>query len=100
MTVLLKTTGGEVLDRVEDSTNALHRILPEHNDATYWYLSCIDWYGDTTFNTLQMSRFLPEWHRVLPSARAHGSEALHQRIEALAKQCQQEVHLHLTFLGD
>jgi hypothetical protein len=100
MTVRLETENGEVLESVSDPSNALHRILPAHDDAAYGYVGCIDWYGDTTFNALQIPRFLSEWSRLLPAARAHGSEGLHRKVEAMAKRCQQEVHVYLKFLGD
>jgi len=100
MTIRLETESGEVLESTGDPTNALHRILPAHDDATYGYVSCIDWYGDTTFNALQIPRFLSEWRRLLPAARAQGAEALHRNIETMAKRCQGEVHVYLKFLGD
>jgi hypothetical protein len=100
MQVQLRVEDGEVLDSVDDPSNALHHILPNYDDPAYCYAGCIDWYGDTTFNCLQIPRFLSEWDRLLPAARAHGCEVLHQRIEVLAKRCQAEVHVYLKFRGD
>jgi hypothetical protein len=50
ITAVLETEDGTQLETVEDPTNALHRKLPKGGDSKYQCLSCIDWYGDTTFN--------------------------------------------------
>lgn len=61
LTVALENESGESLERVEDQTNILHRILPTPADTHYHYIGAIDWYGDTVFNHLQAARFLEEW---------------------------------------
>jgi hypothetical protein len=56
----LEKEHGEVLATVEDPKNLLHRLL-ERSQAVEPLLAEIDWNGDTTFNRLQMPRFLSEW---------------------------------------
>jgi hypothetical protein len=53
----LEKENGEVLATVGDPQNLLHRLL-ERSHAAEPHLAEIDWYGDTTFNRLQMPRFL------------------------------------------
>jgi hypothetical protein len=64
LTAVLEDEAGEPLERVEDATNILHRLLPGPDDQRYVYLGTIDWYGDTVFDRLQAPRFLQngvEW---------------------------------------
>jgi hypothetical protein len=100
MTIMLETESGEVLESTDDAANALHRVLPKHDDPSCYYVNCIDWYGDTMFNVLQVPRFLSEWNRLLPTAQQHGAAALHAKIDAMARRCQVEVHVYLKFRGD
>ena len=51
----------ETLDRVDDTQNFLHRLLPPASEDSDSLLARIDWYGDTYFNYLQMRQFLCEW---------------------------------------
>ncbi|MGO9711076.1 MAG: hypothetical protein ACLQBL_19605 [Polyangiaceae bacterium] len=100
MSILLTTERGDVLDEVGDPTNHLHRVLPAGEDAGYVLVNFIDWYGDTIFNRLQMSRFLAEWAMLREAARADGGMDLHAKVAAMAERCSAEVHLYLKFRGD
>jgi hypothetical protein len=100
ISVVLETESGQEVERIDDTTNLLHVLLPTEHDKSFDYLGRIDWYGDTVFNRLQIEAFLAEWERV--QARAQTSEAvtLHARIKDLAKRGAQESHLYLKFYGD
>ena len=64
----LESERGEILATVSDPTNLLHRVL-ERAMVEEPHLEEIDWYGDTTFNRLQMSRFLAQWQVVVRQAK-------------------------------
>jgi hypothetical protein len=100
MSISLETEGGKVLDSVSDPMNALHQILPDTKDAGYVHLNCIDWYGDTMFNVLQIPRFISEWNRILPVAEIRGATILHAHVLQMAQRCLAEVHVYLRFRGD
>jgi hypothetical protein len=99
ITINLQTERGEPIDSITDTFNALHRIIPK-GDPDLVLIDCIDWYGDTTFNHLQMARFIAEWGRVLDGAIKEGATALHSKIEEMAKRCETESRLYLRFVGD
>ena len=67
----------------------------------YPFLASIDPYGDTTFNNLQMPRFLKEWAAVVSQrAKTTEEQALVASVESLARRCRDEVHVYLKFIGD
>jgi hypothetical protein len=100
VTILLTTERGDVLDRADDPANHLHRLLPVSDDTEYVLVNCIDWYGDTVFNRLQMPRFLTEWAKLRREALVDGGADLHAKVAAMAERCGKEVHLYLKFQGD
>lgn len=53
LSIVLETESGEELERVDDPSNILHRLLPRSDNGSYLLLRFIDWYGDTVFNQLQ-----------------------------------------------
>ena len=91
---------GTRLDGVADSKGILDRLLAKADNSDFPFLSCIDPYGDTTFNRLQMSRFLAEWAVVRQSATTEDEIILWGQVEALAKRCAGDVHLYLKFIKD
>jgi len=95
----LEDERGEILATVNDPTNLLRR-LQEHGIVDEPQLAEIDWYGDTTFNRLQMSRFLSQWEAVVRQAEAPEQVKLVNEIKELADRCQSEIHLYLKFIGD
>ena len=99
LTAVLQDESGEAIDRVEDPTNILHRLLPTPDDAPYQYLGTIDWYGDTVFNYLQAPRFLEEWRRLTADAPGSHEAALLHAIEVMAERVAKR-HLYLKFYGD
>ena len=100
ISVVLTDEDGEEIERLDDATNLLHRLLPSGDDRSYQYLRFIDWYGDTVFNQLQMEPFLDEWGRLEAVARVTEEKEFLSRISDLARQCQREQHLYLKFHGD
>lgn len=99
LTVAVETEDGSILEHAEDPTNILHRLLPGPDDEKYAMLGHIDWYGDTTFNYLQVTSFLREWRTL--ANKAQGEErVLVERIEQMAERLLEMRHLYLTFCGD
>lgn len=97
--VSLETEDGKSLDMVADDKNILHRLLPKPGSSNE-LLSAIDWYGDTTFNNLQIRQFLSEWDTVMRKAASSEEQTLISDIKKLALRCQEESHLYLKFIGD
>ncbi len=100
LTVALENESGQPLERIEDPTNILHRLLPGSDNKTYNCISTIDWYGDTVFNHLQIKQFLEEWRRLEPDASKPTDTALLKAIENIAMRVANEHHLYLKFYGD
>jgi len=97
--VTLQTERGVTLEKVFDPQNLVHRVLPE-DESGFNYLPYIDWYGDTTFNQLQMTPFIAEWDRLLAQTPSGDIREFLEEIKCLALRCQEAVHLHLKFIGD
>lgn len=91
--------GGRIAG-VDDPRDLLATLLPQVGDDAYPMLGSIDPYGDTTFNNLQMRRFLAEWDAVSQKARTTEEQFLVSAIESLAQRCRAEVHVYLKFIGD
>jgi hypothetical protein len=91
--------GGRI-DGVDDPKGLLGKLLPEPGRDKYPFIGSIDPYGDTTFNNLQMPRFLNEWAVVAQSATTAEEGSLIESIEKLARRCRDEVHVYLKFIGD
>jgi len=98
ISILLRTESLEVLARVDDERNILHRLLPEEGSGSL--LAGIDWYGDAVFNRLQMDQFLSEWEALSRKTSDPEDVALIDGIKQLALRCQSEPHLYLSFIGD
>jgi len=97
--VNLEDEHGKILATVADPRNLLHRVLEravEEEPA----LAVIDWNGDTTFNRLQMPRFLREWNSLARHARTPEEEAIIEEVRRIAVRCEEGVHLYLKFIGD
>lgn len=96
----LADEAGAVLEIVADDGNILHRLLPREDDDSSPMLASIDWYGDTTFNRVQMRRFLAEWDQMVERAATQEKQSFWAAVRKLAERCQNEVHLYLKFIGD
>jgi|SRR5882762_8446645 len=87
LNIVLTDCNGELLDRIDDPKNLLHRLLPTTDETSERVLAKIDWYGDTYFNYLQIERFLEEWDEL--EQRAESSEEYSSsRARALARLAQ------------
>ena len=95
----LQKENGEVLATVGDAQNLLHRLL-ERSHAAELLLAEIDWNGDTTFNRLQMPRFLSEWAELARQSKSPEEGKLVDEVKQLAERCEGGVHLYLKFVGD
>lgn len=100
LTVVLEDERGEAIEEVGDPQNLLHEVLPATDDERSRCLRFIDWFADTTFNSLQMEEFLKELAAVRSSASSEEAAELLDRIGKLARRVEKEVHLYLKFYGD
>ena len=91
--------GGRI-DGIDDPRSLLYKLLPDLGSDEYPFLGSIDPYGDTTFNSLQMRRFLMEWAVVSQRAKTPEEQVLAGYVETLARRCRDEVHRYLKFVGD
>jgi hypothetical protein len=92
---------GSRIDGVDDPQGLLDKLLPEPGDGDdYPFLKSIDPYGDTTFNHIQMSRFLKEWATLSLKARTPDEQAIVSAVESLGHRCRDEVHTYIKFIGD
>ena len=98
LSVLLLDCRGEVLERVDDTKNFLHKAVSS-DDESQSVLAKIDWYGDTYFNYLQMRQFLNEWRALEQLAQTPEERALVDSIRTFAIRCQNGRGL-LRFIGD
>jgi hypothetical protein len=96
--VALALEDGTPIDRVEDPTNILRTVLPAAEDASFRYLNEIDWYGDTTFNSIQCAGVRKELERVAPAASVLQERALLERLIEFAARSHSSSHLHVRFL--
>jgi len=69
-------------------------------DPSFRLLCCIDPYGETIFNRLQMETFLAEWEAIKTEAITEEDKQAWNNIKQLAERCRDEVHLYLRFIGD
>jgi hypothetical protein len=95
----LEKEHGEVLATVGDPKNLLHRLL-ERCPEDETLLAEIDWNGNTTFNRLQIPRFLGEWETLAKHSKSPEEAKLVNEVKQLAERCASGVHLYLKFIGD
>ena len=98
--VVLEDEQGNAIENAIDPTNMLHKILPAPEDGMFRYLNRIDWYGDTTFNRLQMDGLRNELDRLSKTLTASREIELLKRIDEFAARCQSKPHLYVKFYGD
>lgn len=95
----LETENGEILVTLGDDRNLLHPLL-DRSLAAEPLLAEIDWNGNTTFNRLQMPRFLAEWAELSKQSKSPEETKLVDDVIHLAERCKNAVHLYLKFVGD
>lgn len=99
--ILLENEQGKEVAHVDDPTNILHRLLPDHDDLSYQMLRFVDWYGNTTFNQLQAPVLISELNRINEEkAQTLEEKALIDDIVRLVTECQFEDLLYVKFYGD
>jgi hypothetical protein len=98
--VKLQAEDGVALETVEDRRNLLHRVLPGTENGEYHWASTIDFYGDTTFNYLQVRKLRGEWRKILEASDDADTRQILTRIDELLERCASGVHLYVKFSGD
>lgn len=78
----------------------LHGVVPSFEEREFHLLRCIDLYGRTIFNHLQMEPFLAEWDRVQHRARDDSQADAWKRIRQMAETCRKDRDLYLKFVGN
>jgi hypothetical protein len=96
MGLRLQHEDGTAISELGAGGDELFRVLPWRDAIDYPYLRYVEPYGDTYFNSLQMSAVLPELRRL---AEANDSPVLRQVVE-MAELCEANYRWHLVFLGD
>ena len=77
----------------------LYGVIPAGDEKDFPVLRCIDPFGKTVFNHLQMEDFLKEWDRVHDRARDESQQDSWQKIKQMAEQCRTDRDLYLRFVG-
>jgi hypothetical protein len=98
--IVLENERGEAIATLEDPVNLLHKILPSPDDKGFHYLNQIDWYGDTTFNRLQLTGLRLELLQLKNTVTLPDAIALLTQLDELAARSQVEPHLYMKFYGD
>lgn len=101
--VYLQDERGNEIESVSDTTNVLHKILPDVGDTSYTLLRFIDIAADTTFNHLQIPTFLSEWDRLMetPWLLPADKQFLRAVRDMAARALPGEMyHTYLKFEGD
>src|SRR5690349_9742249 len=78
----------------------LHNVIPPRDDHSFPLLRCIDPFGKTVFNHLQMESFLEEWERVHGRAADEAEKEAWQKIKDMALSCKADRDLYLRFVGN
>jgi hypothetical protein len=78
----------------------LHGVVPAFEEKGFPILRCIDPYGHTVFNHLQMEPFLEEWEKVKERARDDSQLLAWSKIKELAETCRKDRDLYLKFVGN
>ena len=78
----------------------LHGVVPAREEHEFPVLRCIDLFGKTVFNHLQMESFLQEWERIGERAQDDAQKEAWQKIREMAQACQSDRDLYLRFVGN
>lgn len=99
MVVYLVDEKGSIIKEVIDDRGILYTVLPPERDM-YVYLRDIDPYGDTYFNRIQMSRLMDEFKKLKESITDQEVTNFLNKLEYLAQECKDGIHLYLKFEGE
>ena len=83
----LESERGELIDSVGDPHNFLHKLLPLPGEQSDSMMGSIDWYGNTSFNHLQMRRFFTEWDQLVGRAQIVEVKDFLSQVRELAVRC-------------
>jgi len=78
----------------------LYGVIPSRDERDFPCLRCIDPYGKTVFNHLQMETFLAEWEQVRERAHDESQKEAWEKIKQMALTCQTDRDLYLRFVGN
>ena len=78
----------------------LHGVIPSREERDFPCLRCIDPYGKTVFNHLQMETFLAEWEQVRERAHDESQKEAWEKIKQMGQTCQADRDLYLRFVGN
>ena len=78
----------------------LHKLVPSRDEKDFPFLRCIDPFGKTVFNYLQMESFLEEWERVRGRAGDEQQKEAWDKVKQMAQACQGDRDLYLRFVGN
>lgn len=77
----------------------LHGVIPTLEERDFPLLRCVDPFGKTVFNHLQMQPFLEEWRRVEGRARDESQREAWSKVREMAEVCSADRDLYLRFVG-
>jgi len=89
---------GKVIEQISDSNSLLYQALAAAQLEATQFLRFIDFYGDTTFNQLQLSGLLAEFSALAKSCA--GERARHLLSITLLLVHASSTHTYVTFVGD
>lgn len=78
----------------------LHGVVPARDEGQFPFLRCVDPFGKTVFNHLQMETFLAEWERVRDRANDEPQKEAWEKIKEMATTCKEDRDLYLRFVGN
>jgi len=78
----------------------VHGVIPGREELDFPLLRCVDPYGKTVFNHLQMEPFLSEWERLRDRAEDDSQKDAWAKVKELAETCRSDRDLYLRFVGN
>ncbi len=78
----------------------LHGVIPAFEELEFPFLRCVDPFGKTVFNHLQMKTFLEEWERVRERAKDEPQQEAWKKVKEMAQTCKSDRDLYLRFVGN
>lgn len=89
--IQLQDEDGKLIgEPIADDRSLLHQLLTMSHDGDI--LSGIDWYGDTTFNRLQIRHFLSAWEALINRSINLDEQSFLVAVLKLARAVQQDTH--------
>ena len=98
--IRLEDNRGVILETIQDASGVVDDFLKPFSKKRGGLLQYVDPYGTTIFNGIQAEALLPELEEARSSANSADARDLLNSLERIARQCADEPHLFLKFLGD